>query len=197
MNLVMTGASEVTGRCYTTLLVLARFADDNTGQCWPGMRAISFLSRQSLRTTVWAIDELTQAGWIEVEKKGGKGGCNLYTLALARFEAGSVRRSKHHRKASPKPLQHDVEKPVESLRKSCGRTVEKPAPNPVQSANSGNGIIKEYLVRGNNKEKTEPATTGGVLFDPVFSRARFGVADILARINRTVTGTARGAPPRT
>lgn len=199
MNLVMSGASEVTGRCYTTLLVLARYADDNSGQCWPGMRAISFLARQSLRTTVWAIDELERGGWIGVEKKRGKGGCNLYTLALERLDAESVRRSKHVRKAPQKPLPQGVQKPVDKLRNSCGRSVENPAATPVQSANSGNEIIKEYLVRGNNKEKTEATAAGCVspVSLPPPSR-QVDISDLIARLNRSIDSDprTRGAPLR-
>ena len=196
MNLVMTGASEVTGRCYTTLLVLARFADDNTGQCWPGMRAISFLSRQSLRTTVWAIDELEKGGWIEIEKKRGKGGCNLYTVALDRLEAESVRKSKSSPRPAGKSLPQVVEKPVESLRNSCGRPMENPAATPVQSANSGNGIIKESLVKENNKKKTEATAAGCDLPVPVLSPSPVDVLDLLARLNRSIreNPNARGSP---
>lgn len=99
MNLVMTGASGVSGRSYTTLLVLARYANDETGECWPGMRAISFMARQSVRTTVWAIDELRNAGWIEVERKAAKGGCNRYTVNLDRLASESIRL------ANPRPKQ--------------------------------------------------------------------------------------------
>jgi hypothetical protein len=191
MNLVFAGARDVSGRCLTTLLVLARFADDETGVCWPGMRAVSVLARQSLRSTVWAIDELRKAGWLEVEKKRGRGGCNRYTLALVRLEAESVRMSKRPQKAHLERVQ----KPMESLRNSCGRSVENPVPDPVQSANSGNGIIKEYLGKGNNKEKTEAADAGYALTLPVPDLS-LPILEVLASLSRSIEDDprARGAP---
>jgi hypothetical protein len=126
MNLAMTGASGLKGKVYTTLLVLAHHADDDTGQCWPSRSAIAFRARQSTRTTTWAIGELEKAGWISVAIQAGRRGCNRYTIDLARLRAEAVHQpaKRTPRKVSPRSPQ-PVQKSVEKLRNSCARTVKK------------------------------------------------------------------------
>lgn len=193
MNLVMTEASDVSGRSYMTLLVLARYADDETGQCWPGMRAVSFMARQSVRTTVRAIEKLAQAGWIEVGKKA-VGGCNRYTLDLDRLESESVRMARPRLpKCDPQPVQ----KPVEKLRKSCGQPMEKAADPQIQSANRGNEIIKEVLEKREIQRETEATPAGPIFPDLPVSRRSPDILATLKRLNRSIAAEARsrGAPP--
>lgn len=85
----MTSDSGISGRQYMTLVALASFADDLTGMCWPGLKAISFRARQSRSTTLRALDELASSGWLQIGKNQGPHGVNLYQLNLEKLQAHS------------------------------------------------------------------------------------------------------------
>jgi hypothetical protein len=163
MNLAMTGASGLKGKVYTTLLVLAHHADDDTGQCWPSRSAIAFRARQSTRTTSWAIGELEKAGWISVDLQAGRRGCNRYTIDLARLRAEAVHQpaKRTPRKVSPRSPQ-PVQKSVEKLRNSCARTVKKQVKKARGRATSCTRTIKEELGIREVQGKTEAVTAGSV-----------------------------------
>lgn len=163
INLAMTGANGLKGKVYTTLLVLAHHADDDTGQCWPSRSAIAFRARQSTRTTSWAIGELEKAGWIAVDIQAGRRGCNRYTLDLPRLRAESVRREKEpkptRRKVAPRTPQ-PVQKSVEKLRIPCGRSLKKQVHNPARRATVCTQTIKEELGIREVQGKTGAVTAG-------------------------------------
>lgn len=172
MTLVMQGATGISGRCYTTLLVLAHHADEETGICWPGIKAISFLAHQSPRTTRRAIEILQERGWISIDRWAGKSHRNRYTLDFEALRVGSIRRTKpvlRPQKQAPRRAPQLVEKPVEKLLIPCGSAVEKPAGTPGDEANRGIRTIKESLE--NYRELQSKTGSAGAGLDLPVSRS--------------------------
>jgi biotin operon repressor len=58
--------------------VLARHADNNSQQCWPGLRRIAGLLAIGRNQVIAAIKTLEAAGLVQIERHPGQG--NLYTL---------------------------------------------------------------------------------------------------------------------
>jgi len=160
VQLAMQGATAVTGRAYTTLLVLAHIANDETSQCWPSIKMIAFLGRQSTRTARRNVLELEAQGVISVRYKAARRGCNLYTLNVDLLTAGLIRISKPIlRRAHP-----IVQKPVEKLCIPCGSPVEKAPPAPIHVANSGTRTSKEVLGRTGKHQVIQRATVTGRVY---------------------------------
>ena len=63
-------ATTVRGSTYAVLVVLARFADPVSGECWPGVRAIARRAHVSTATVGPALDRLERAELVELVERG-------------------------------------------------------------------------------------------------------------------------------
>jgi DNA-binding MarR family transcriptional regulator len=65
---------------YLTLVALAEWARDETGQCWPGRTALAGRLRRSERTTGRMLTELTRRGLIETVQPSAPGRHPVYQI---------------------------------------------------------------------------------------------------------------------
>ncbi|HEY1810627.1 MAG TPA: hypothetical protein VGG42_18845 [Acidobacteriaceae bacterium] len=125
---------------FVVMVALAYVADDVSGVCWPKLPWIAQHSRMTQRGVLGVLNALEQDGWLTVERRavdrrgkqtGGRGAQNRYRLnaaRLLRLEAASHETRSGERR-SPEALSPETPacaKPVEGLRKSCGKGVKKP-----------------------------------------------------------------------
>ena len=76
--------------CY---MVLCRFADNETSECFPSYKTIADKMRVSVKTAINAIKSLESKGIIHIEnRKDSKGGdtSNLYTILISNFLLGAT-----------------------------------------------------------------------------------------------------------
>jgi hypothetical protein len=76
-------ALPVSSNAIRTYCVLRRFADNNTGECYPSRRLLSMKARLSVSTLDRAIKELVDAGAVKVKPRKNASGdwsSNLYTV---------------------------------------------------------------------------------------------------------------------
>lgn len=102
------------------LIALADFCNDE-GECWPSMESIAKKARMSSRGVQKICGRLVESGWLEIDLRKGRSGCNLYhvkTPNTVHPEHGSppnpVRenpepRSHNPEPRSPKPLEPSLE----------------------------------------------------------------------------------------
>jgi len=101
------------------LLVMLALADwcSDAGECWPSMAAIALKARLAdERSARRIVRRLEADGWIEVDRQGGRHGCNKYTLKLG----PKVPRTQ----STPDP---ECKKPGPKVPKT--RTLEPPEPS--------------------------------------------------------------------
>jgi hypothetical protein len=76
----------VTPSAFVVYAVLRRFADVETGQCWPTITKLAELAGMSRRNVQMILAKLTQAGFIAVEKTaGGRGPNATHTYTVLRL----------------------------------------------------------------------------------------------------------------
>jgi len=61
------------------LIALADFCNDS-GECWPSIGTIARKSRMTERGVQKIIARLCSIGWITIDPKAGRRGCNLYVI---------------------------------------------------------------------------------------------------------------------
>ncbi len=69
------------------LLAIADYADD-TGQAYPAVGTLAHKARMSERNCQYVLKRLVGSGELEVERRKGPGGCNLYRVKILHPEAG-------------------------------------------------------------------------------------------------------------
>lgn len=81
-RLAALNASTLPHREWSVATVLARYADDDTGECWPSVRTIASSSKMGERTVREAIGELERLGIIELVRRSQGRSSHRFRLRL-------------------------------------------------------------------------------------------------------------------
>lgn len=85
------------------LLALADYCNDE-GECWPAMSSIASKARMTERGVQKICARLVESGWLEIDLRKGRKGCNLYRIKTPNHV--------HPEPSSPRTTKHETPNPV-------------------------------------------------------------------------------------
>ena len=90
------------------LLAIADYCNDD-GECWPSVASIARKARMTERGVQKICARLSETGWLQIDLRQGRYGCNLYRIKTPNFvhpEHGSPRTPEHQ---TPNPVRQNPE----------------------------------------------------------------------------------------
>jgi len=108
------------------LFVLAKYANNETGECWPGVRTITDLARINSRDTKKRISELVDAGLVAIVSIGKGKRTTTYRVLLPqadeRSAGNSARTTESSAGNSARTTENDEPRSAGSLNRSAGNS---------------------------------------------------------------------------
>ena len=105
------------------ILVLLAIADycNNDGECWPAVSSIARKARMTERGVQKISARLCEIGWLEIDYRMGRKGCNLYRITPNPI---------HPERGSPRTPEHETPNPVPKTPNPVPKNPEPRSPEP-------------------------------------------------------------------